>query len=88
LFTPRRPMEGYLSKKSRLGAADRVWQRRWFVLDGTGLRWFEDESKRGDAKGAIGLAHLESAGAAAHKSPTRFLVPRLRRARRGERLRL
>ena len=43
-------MEGYLSKKSRLGAAGRVWQRRWFVLDGTGLRWFEDESKRGDAK--------------------------------------
>jgi len=83
LFTPRRPMEGYLSKKSRLGAADRVWQRRWFVLDGTGLRWFEDESKRGDAKGAIGLAHLESAGAAAHKSPTRFLVRCRASAERG-----
>mmetsp|Transcript_29559 Transcript_29559/g.80726 ORF Transcript_29559/g.80726 Transcript_29559/m.80726 type:complete len:410 (+) Transcript_29559:63-1292(+) len=70
---PRR--EGWLAKKGRserTGAL--VWKRRWFALDCQGLRWWEDEGRKGAAIGFIPLGSIACARAAPEKSAARFIV--------------
>ena len=73
LDTP--PFEGWLAKKSHSGIHGmRVWHRRFFVLDGAGLRWFDDDRKKDLTRGTIRLFEIRHAEPVPEKGPGRFLL--------------
>ena len=66
-------LDGWLAKKSRNEAGQRMWHRRWFVLDGDGLSWFVDET-RCKARGSIPLLSFLAIEPVPAKGPGRFVL--------------
>jgi len=69
--------DGWLAKKSRNDDGQRMWHRRFFVLDADGLSWFVDETRR-RARGSIPLLSFLAVEPVPAKGPSRFVLRCLR----------